>query len=146
MKKRGFTLIELLIASVILAVLAAIAIPNYLRSEKRARESEVKTVAHALQMAVEDYKATPGWVGLKPALASELNIVATSYLPNAVQIKRNPFNQAETYGYLGSGLVFGPPNAYGRVGYQFVDQVTQYTISAIGGDLPVIILTLVEGQ
>jgi len=146
MKKRGFTLIELLIASVILAVLAAIAIPNYLRSEKRARESEVKSVAHVVQMAVEDYKATPGQEGLKPAVASELAFVAASYLPSVVQIKRNPFNQAETYGAVGQGLRWGIPGAIGQVGYQFTAQVMAYTISAEGGDAGVIILTLVEGQ
>jgi len=144
MKKRGFTLIELLIASVILAVLAAIAIPNYLRSEKRARESEVKSVAHALQMAVEDYKTTPAWLGLKPATAGELVLVITSYLPGTVGMKRNPFNLAETYG--NSGIVFGAPAAVGRVGYQFSAQVMPYTISANGGDTGIIILTLVEGQ
>lgn len=146
MKKNGFTLIELLIASVILAVLAAIAIPNYIRELKRARESEVKSVAHAVQMAVEDYKTAPGWLGLKPSLASELNIVATSYLPNAVQIKKNPFNQAETYGILGAGLVFGVPGGVGKVGYMFTSQVTAYTILANGGDSGILILTLVEGQ
>jgi prepilin-type N-terminal cleavage/methylation domain-containing protein len=144
MKKRGFTLIELLMASVILAVLAAIAIPNYLRSEKRARESEVKSVAHALQMAVEDYKTSPGQEGLKPTGAQLMAIVVPCYLPSNVQSKRNPFNVlGETYAT--GGIVGGPPNGYGRVGYQMVDQVTQYTISAIGGDL-VTILTLLEGQ
>ena len=145
MKKRGFTLIELLMASVILAVLAAIAIPNYLRSEKRAKESEVKSVAHVLQMAVEDYKTSPGQEGLKPTVGQLVAIVVPCYLPSNVQSKRNPFSTVgETYATGGIGG--GPPNAVGRVGYQMVDQVTQYTISAIGGDAGVLILTLLEGQ
>ncbi len=144
MKKNGFTLIELLIASVILAVLAAIAIPNFLYSEKRAKESEVKTVAHALQMAVEDYKAVPTWLGNKPSVASELVNVQVSLLPNNVQSKRNPFNQAEIYGI--SGIVFGVSSAIGKVGYQFASQTIPYTISCWGGDAGITILTLVEGQ
>lgn len=144
MKKNGFTLIELLIASVVLAVLVAIAIPNYIRELKRARESEVKSVTHAVQMAVEDYKVTPGQEGLKPANASELALVQASYLPVVVQVKRNPFNQAESYG--SSGLTFGAPGGIGQVGYQYTSQVMAYTISCWGGDAGVTILTLVEGQ
>ena len=144
MKKRGFTLIELMVAVVVLAVLVAIAIPQFIPLQKRARESEVKSVAHAVQMAVEDYKVTPGQEGLKPSMAGELTVVATSYLPYIVQIKRNPFNQTQTYGT--SGLVFGAPGAIGAVGYQFTSQVMAYTVTCWGGDAGVTILTLVEGQ
>ncbi len=146
MKKYGFTLIELMMAVVVLAVLVAIAIPQFIPLQKRARESEVKSVAHAVQMAVEDYKVTPGQEGLKPATASELNLVATSYLPIVVQIKRNPFNQTQTYGWAGGGLVFGPPANIGQVGYQYSYQAMPYTISAEGGDNGIVVLTLVEGQ
>jgi len=138
MKKSGFTLIELLMMSVILAILAAIAIPNFSRWEVRAKESEVKSVANVLQMAVEDYKATPGWEGLKPSIASELVLVLTSYMP--VYVRRNPFNPSGTF-FRG-----GPPQGAGEVGYQYSSQVVPYTISAMGGTPGVIILTLIEGQ
>lgn len=145
MRENGFTLIELLMATVILVVLVAIAMPNYLRAQKQAQESEVKTVAHALQMAVEDYKTTPGWEGLKPSNSQELNYAITTFMPSSVRSKRNPFNQAEVY-ILGMGIMFGPPISIGRVGYQYTSQVMAYTISSEGGDAGVIILTLVEGQ
>jgi prepilin-type N-terminal cleavage/methylation domain-containing protein len=145
MKKYGFTLIELMVAIVVLAVLVAIAIPQFIPLQKRARESEVKSVTHALQMAVEDYKVTPGQEGLKPNGAQLITVVIPSYLPFNVLTKRNPFNMAgQTYGT--GGIVAAAPGAIGEVGYQFVDQVTQYTISAWGGDAGVTILTLVEGQ
>jgi prepilin-type N-terminal cleavage/methylation domain-containing protein len=145
MKKSGFTLIELLMASVILAILAAIAIPNFTRSQKRAKESEVKSVTFALQMAVEDYKCTPGQEGLKPTGSQLVAIVVPCYLPSNVQTKRNPFSiVGETYAT--GAIVIGAPNGIGRVGYAMTDQVTQYTISAMGGDVGVIILTLIEGQ
>jgi prepilin-type N-terminal cleavage/methylation domain-containing protein len=148
MRKSGFTLIELLMVSVILAVLAAIAIPNFTRSQQRAKEVEVKSVAHALQMAVEDYKATPGWEGLKPSNAAELNLLLINYLPSNIQLKRNPFLETETYGSGGGGVVFGGPGATpGHVGYNFTFQNAQYTILANGGDNRVVlILTLIEGQ
>lgn len=42
-KQRGFTLVELLIVGVILATLAAVAIPNYFSSMEAGRLSEAKT-------------------------------------------------------------------------------------------------------
>jgi len=114
MKKSGFTLIELLTASMVLAVLAAVAIPSFTRWEIRAKESEVKSATHSVQMAVEDYKATPGWEGSYPSTASELQWVAQYYLPSSVQTKKNPFNLAEDYGTVGSGLWFGYSTRVGR--------------------------------
>jgi type II secretory pathway pseudopilin PulG len=131
-------------ASVILAILATIAVPNFTRMQLRAKESEVKSVAHSLQMAVEDYKTTPGQEGLKPAIAAELTLLQTSYLPMTVQTKRNPFNMTQTYGT--SALVFGAPCFIGGVGYQYNNQNVPYTISCWGGNAGVIILTLIEGQ
>ena len=40
---KGFTLVELMIVVVVVGLLAAIAIPNYLASESRAREASVKS-------------------------------------------------------------------------------------------------------
>lgn len=97
-KKSGFTLIELLMVSVILAMLAAIAVPNFTRMQMRAKESEVKSVSHMIRVAVEDYNTTLWYEGLKPSNASELMVVKTSYLPTTVSSKRNPFNNAQTYG------------------------------------------------
>ena len=144
MKRRGFTLIELMVAVVVLAVLVAIAIPQFMPLQKRARESEVKFVAHTLQMAVEDYKTVPSWLGLKPSTYGELVVVITSHLPGNVGRKRNPFNPTETYG--NSGILFGAPTTVGRVGYQYINQNMPYTISCWGGDAGIVILTLIEGQ
>ena len=144
MKKSGFTLIELLMASVILAILATIAVPNFTRMQLRAKESEVKSVCHMLQVAVEDYKTAPGQEGLKPSIAPEFRLVQTTYLPITVQTKRNPFNMLETYGT--SGLVSGAPGGIGQVGYQYSSQNIPYTITCMGGNAGVIILTLIEGQ
>jgi len=144
MKKAGFTLIELLMVSVILAILATIAIPNFTRMQLKAKESEVKSVCHMIQVAIEDYKTTPGQEGLKPAIAGELTLVQISYLPMTVQSKRNPFNMLQTYGT--SGLVFGPPYFIGGVGYQYSAQIVPYTITCWGGGAGIVILTLIERQ
>ena len=55
MKKisRGFTLIELMIVVAIIGILAAIAIPNFLRFQARARQSEAKTNLKAFYTAAK---------------------------------------------------------------------------------------------
>jgi prepilin-type N-terminal cleavage/methylation domain-containing protein len=55
MKKRGFTLIELLIVVAIIAILAAIAVPNFLEAQVRSKVSRVKTDLRSLTTGVESY-------------------------------------------------------------------------------------------
>ena len=52
---RGFTLIEVMIVVVIIGILAAIVVPDYLSRLDRAREVSTKGNMHTLQLAAEDY-------------------------------------------------------------------------------------------
>src|SRR2546423_10620359 len=57
---RGFTLIELLIVVAIIAILAAIAVPNFLEAQMRAKVSASKANQRSLATGIESYRVDNG--------------------------------------------------------------------------------------
>ncbi len=69
-KTAAFTLIELLIVVAIIAILAAIAVPNFLMAQTRAKVARVQSDFHTLFLAVECYRVDNGLISANDILVN----------------------------------------------------------------------------
>lgn len=109
--QKGFSLVELMITVAIIGVLAAIAVPNYMQFQRKARQSEARSTLGGLFEAETAYQSTgSGYTN---------NLFAMGYIPQGTLIY--------DCGYAAGAMVFGPTDpvnpANGGPGYAslFVD-------------------------
>ncbi len=77
-KHAGFTLVEIMIVVAIIALLAAIAVPNFLRSRKRSQATQVLEDLRILDSAVDQYAIENAKLsGMNPVFADLQNYIKT---------------------------------------------------------------------
>lgn len=81
-EKQGFTLIELLMVVAIIAVLAAVAVPNFLEAQSRAKVARTKADLRTIGLAIESYFADQNRYPTKPS-ASQADWLALLTTPVA---------------------------------------------------------------
>ena len=130
---KGFTLIELLIVVAIIAILAAIAVPNFLEAQTRAKVARVnadqRSIATAIEMYAIDFNAAPA--GLSEVLDRLGRIGTYGFLTNMyaysklttpvaymTSVPRDPFDSVLlAYAFLGA------PDDFNVYYYESIDWI-----------------------
>jgi len=110
-KNFGFTLIELLIVVAIIAILAAIAIPNFLAAQIRAKVAQVKKEHQTITTALESYYVDntsypldflgwpPAWPYYLPnAISTPITYISSNKIYDPFAALKNPGGSAERIG------------------------------------------------
>ncbi len=144
----GFTLIELLIVVAIVAILSAIAVPNFLEAQTRAKVSrsraDLKAIATGLETYRTDYRGYPvvgnlqfpgSWDMYVP-YAKRLNAITTpiayiSTIPNDVFYSSEKDEHA-----LGPQYCYAPGNLYHGASPKYKGNIYRSTIYSVSGRGP----------
>jgi len=104
--KCGFTLIELLIVIAIVLILIAIALPNFLDAQARAKVVKAEGDMKSMTLAIESYS-----IDWKDYFDSWQIQKMTTPIPYMAELPEDPFGpiRREDHGYNGVLNAYGPP-------------------------------------
>ena len=144
-QRKGFTLIELMIVIAIIIILAAIAIPNYLRMTNRAKvsaiESDLKSLATALEAYNTDWAGYPtgDWANMKLELTGAGTVNNAGGTGTTVTGEKSPIT------YITANAITAVETKLGATGTKAYTLATgAYTVtltSPIGGKTYTFIMT-----
>lgn len=118
-RRVGFTLLELLMVVVIIAILASIALPQYLRASEKARATEALTALGALRASELRYRAL-SQNGIYTNNLTQLDVeFANSNNPNGILTSWDTL----TFNIAGGNNVASGAATYSRASGEFNNQI-----------------------
>ncbi|OQX81369.1 MAG: hypothetical protein B6D56_02675 [Candidatus Omnitrophica bacterium 4484_70.1] len=126
--RKSFTLVEIMIVVAIIALLAAIAIPSFLRARLNANESAAVSALHTISTAAQSYRSVnPKYPSALTSLSSAEPAYIDSVLGSGAKQGYSFYLEGHTYTFSATAR----PVTYGKTGVRsfYVDEsgIIRYT-------------------